>query len=73
VNPGEQQNGVKPGTVEPNTPEAAAMPKSALKPTAPEFKPLSRVMYGLAFPELLRKLTIPQSQWRVHAEAGGEQ
>jgi hypothetical protein len=52
VNTGEQQNGVKSGAMAPKTSEAAVMPKFALKPTAPEFKPLSRVMYGLAFPEL---------------------
>jgi len=52
VNTGEQQNGVKSGAMVAKTTEAATMPKSALKPTAPEFKPLSRVMYGLSFPEL---------------------
>ncbi len=41
---GEQHNGIKSGEVKSTTAEAAAMPKSGLKPTAPEFKPLSRVM-----------------------------
>jgi hypothetical protein len=52
VNTGDQQNGVKSGAIVAKTPEAAVMPKSALKPTAPEFKPLSRVMYGLSFPKI---------------------
>jgi hypothetical protein len=72
VNTGEPQNGVRSGAVQPNTPEAAAMMKSALKPMAPEFKPQSRLTYDLAIPKLLHELTILQSQWRVHPQAGGD-
>jgi hypothetical protein len=52
VNTGEQQNGVKSGAIVAKAPEAVVMPRYTLKPTAAEFKPLFRVMYGLSVPEL---------------------